>query len=113
MKVLSTECYGRGDDIFELEVLNYFQKHDTGHPGYSYVSQLVDAFHIRSRIGTSVFLIFNLMAQTLHNFSTLRLFRDNKVPPMAMKKFLKQILLALDYAHRAGVIHTGMFTASP
>jgi serine/threonine protein kinase len=69
----------------------------------------VDYFHMQSRVGTHVFLVFNLMAETLLSFSSINLFTGYKVLPKIVKKFLKQILLALDYTHKAGVIHTGLF----
>jgi len=68
---------------------------------------------VASPIGISIFIISNLMAETLHSFSSMRLFPNHKIPPKVTKRSLKQILLALDHAHKAGVIHTGMFTTCP
>ncbi|KAK2734157.1 hypothetical protein FQN57_001872 [Myotisia sp. PD_48] len=41
----------------------------------------------------------------LRSFGTW--FRDNVVPNKAMRRFTIQLLIALDYAHDYGVIHTG------
>lgn len=107
MKVLSTECYGSGYDLFELEVLEHLQENEPNNPGHPHFSELVDSFTIQTKIGTTVCLIFGVMADKLHGFQ-----KTQSLSPTIMKKFVKQILLALDYAHKSGVIHTGIFRRS-
>lgn len=104
MKVLSTECYGNGVKFFELEILNHLRENESDHPGHLYGSKLVDSFTEETLIGTTLFFIFEVMAETLHSFIQFRRIHPEKI----IKRFAKQLLLALDHAHKSGVIHTGM-----
>lgn len=106
LKVLSSECYGAGIDIIELEVLERFKADNSKHPGQEFVSQLVDHFSIASPggHGSHICLVFDLMAETMQTFAVKY---GGAIPPWLMKRFTKQMLLALDFAHKAGVIHTG------
>lgn len=45
------------------------------------------------------------MGESLSSFPTL--WNPTVVPPRIAKRFTRQLLLALDYAHTSGVIHTG------
>lgn len=100
MKVLSTEC----TYFFEVEVLEHLGFNGSQDPGHQYVSKLVDSFSKQSPIGTTVFLIFDVMAETLPHFME----RIGCMSPQKIiKKFVKQLLLALDHAHKSGVVHTG------
>lgn len=108
LKILSTECYSSGHDIFEVEVLERLKVDGLEHHGHGYVSQMVDNFRLDSPLGPEygvhVFLVFDLMAETIGSFAVKY---GGTIPPWLMKRFVKQMLLALDYAHKAGVIHTG------
>ncbi|TID24249.1 kinase-like protein [Venturia nashicola] len=53
--------------------------------------------------GSHVCLVFDLMAETIQTFAGKY---GGSIPPWLMKRFAKQMLHALDYAHKAGVIHT-------
>ncbi|KAE9966880.1 hypothetical protein BLS_006763 [Venturia inaequalis] len=102
MKVLSTECYGNGYDFFELEILEHLRENQPDHPGQPYVSKLVDSFTKETSIGITLFLVFEVMAETLHSFIQSRRIHPAKI----IKRFAKQLLLALDHAHKSGVVHT-------
>ncbi|RDI80377.1 hypothetical protein Vi05172_g9552 [Venturia inaequalis] len=105
MKVLSTECYNRGHDLFELDILEYLQDCTLDHPGRPHVSKLVDSFSEQTDIGIVLFILFDVLAETLHGF--MRKIKHSQIGPWRiMKRFVKQLLLALDYAHKSGVIHT-------
>lgn len=69
----------------------------------------MDTFCVPSPLGGNYgiheFLVFDLMAETLDSFA--KCFPHGSIPPKIMKKFLKQILLALGHAHNAGVVHAG------
>lgn len=105
LKVLSAECYGGSKDLFELEILQRVRESDPGHAGYPYVPTLVDSFEHVSTNGHHVCLVLEPMGESLASFGTL--FEKCQVPSSIMQRFSKQLLLALDYAHRSGVIHTG------
>ncbi|QDS72468.1 hypothetical protein FKW77_009814 [Venturia effusa] len=109
MKVLSTETTGTKRDGFELEVLKHLQSSNTDHPGHPYVSNLVDSFQSWSIIGLTVFLIFELMGETLGRFTDRKSFPIEQVMPLKyLKRFAKQLLLGLDHAHKSGVVHTDL-----
>jgi serine/threonine-protein kinase SRPK3 len=107
MKVLSAECYGSGHDSFESEILHQLRQEASEHLGSQYTSQLVEDFEVTGPNGWHVCLVFEVMAETLVNFG--RFFEGDGIPSKFMKRFVKQLLLALDYAHGLGVIHTGWF----
>ncbi|RDI85583.1 hypothetical protein Vi05172_g4416 [Venturia inaequalis] len=104
LKALSTECNGSS----EYKVLRRLRDFEPDHPGWESTSQLVDTFCVPSplgaKFGTHTFLVFDLMAETLHSFA--KSFPHSSIPPKIMKNFLKQILLALDHAHNAGVVNS-------
>lgn len=99
MKVL-TECYGDVKDIFDLEVLERLRDADPEHPGFRYIPQLIDSFTHAGPNGSHVCLVVEPMGENFASFGTL-------FPSLIMQRFTSQLLLALDYAHRSGVIHTG------
>jgi len=109
MKVLSAECYGRGPgkDIFERDILMHLQNADPQHPGFPYISRLVDCFSEKGPCGIHAVFIFDIMVETLGSFAEE--FEYCRLPPPLLKRFVKQLLLALDYAHKSGVIHTGLY----
>ncbi|PTU24481.1 hypothetical protein P175DRAFT_0506128 [Aspergillus ochraceoroseus IBT 24754] len=93
LKILSAECYGGSNDLFELEDID------------NYIPTLVDSFEHVGPNGRHVCLVLEPMGETLASFGTL--FPKCQVPSPIIQRFTKQLLLlALDYAHRSGVIHT-------
>lgn len=104
MKVLSAQCYSGQLDIFELEILNQLREADPEHPGHPSIRHLIDAFEHEGPNGNHVCMIFPLMAQALYKFG--QMFEPPTVPGNILKKFTKQVLAAIDYAHSQGIIHT-------
>ncbi|KAI1963438.1 hypothetical protein LOZ58_002272 [Ophidiomyces ophidiicola] len=109
LKVLSAECYGGSKDIYEREILERLRDADPSHLGYPYISTLVDSFEHDGPNGHHVCLVFMVMGETLRSFGTW--FEDHALPNEIMRRFTIQLLLALDYAHENGIIHTdtGLF----
>ena len=105
MKVLSAECYGTKDDIFELEILYHLRSGDTNHLGYQHISILEDSFTHQGPNGSHVCLIFKVMGESLSTFRDW--FDERMIPTPLVQRFTTQLLQALDYAHERGVIHTG------
>lgn len=110
LKVLSAECYGAGHDTFEREILQRLQQESSTHPGSQYSSQLVDDFAIFNDNQWHVCFVFNIMAETFVNFGDI--FVPDHIPSNIIKRFVKQILLGLDYAHGLGIIHTSLSISS-
>lgn len=105
LKVLSAECYGGVKDTYEREILEHLRAVDPSHPGYPYISTLIDSFEHHGPNGRHICLVFPVMGETLRSFGTW--FEDHMIPNDIMRRFTIQLLLALDYAHDCGVIHTG------
>ncbi|KAK2734038.1 hypothetical protein FQN57_001873 [Myotisia sp. PD_48] len=91
-------------DTYEREILERLRDADPSQPGYSYISTLGDSFEHHGPNGRHVCLIFQVMGETLKSFGTF--FEDHMIPNSVMRRFTIQLLLALDYAHDQGVIHT-------
>ncbi|KAK4206066.1 kinase-like domain-containing protein [Rhypophila decipiens] len=105
LKILSAESYLEDHPIFEREILTHLR--DDGNknePGYAYICHLVDDFEHQGPNGTHVCLVFELMGETLRTFPTW--FNDDQLPYKVIHRFTIQLLLALDYPHGCGVIHT-------
>lgn len=104
--MLSAECYGQEKPIYEREILAHLRETDKSHPGYKYICQLVDDFEHDGPNGSHVCLVFELMGETLDSFRVW--FAKHMLPNVLMRKFTGQLLMALDYVHDCGVIHTGI-----
>ena len=106
LKILSADSYGEKEEsVFEREILTHLREADRTHAGYTFICHLEDNFEQQGPNGRHVCLVFELMGETL---STYRVwFKDQLLPHILMRKFTAQILMALDYAHDSGVIHTG------
>lgn len=105
LKVLSAECYGGSKDIYEREILEHLRDADPSHSGYAYIPTLIDSFEHDGPNGRHVCLVFRVMGETHRSFGTW--FEDHMIPNEIMRRFTIQLLLALDYAHDHGVVHTG------
>jgi serine/threonine-protein kinase SRPK3 len=74
------------------------------------VPQLRDYFELTGPNGKHVCLVLDPMGESLSTFPT---FWDPSIVPLQIaKRFTRQLLLALDYAHVAGVIHAGKCSAN-
>ncbi|KAL3420982.1 serine/threonine protein kinase [Phlyctema vagabunda] len=104
MKVLSADCYGADDEIFELEILKHLRGTPQEYPGYQYISTLQDHFEHQGPNGNHVCLVFKVMAESLRTFCSW--FDGDQIPSPLVQKFTKQLLQAIDLAHSSGVIHT-------
>lgn len=106
MKILSAESYNEEHPVYEREILEHLREADKSHPGYNSICHLQDDFELQGPNGNHICLVFELMGETLDSFRTL--FAKHMIPNMLMRKFAFYLLVALDYAHENGVIHTGM-----
>ncbi|RAL11199.1 kinase-like protein [Aspergillus homomorphus CBS 101889] len=104
IKILTSGCYGSDHDIFELEILRHLRQANPNHPGHRHIPILLDDFTHEDPDGHHVCLVLEPMAEDLNSFSFF--FEGVKIPSQIMKRITRQLLLALDYAHTAGVIHT-------
>ncbi|KAL7917591.1 kinase-like domain-containing protein [Trichoderma austrokoningii] len=105
LKILRAEVYGGEHDIFEREILNHFRSgKDRDLLGFKYICHLISDFEHKGPNGTHVCLVFELMGETLLSFGVW--FHGDMLPYSVMHRFAIQLVLALDFAHELGVIHT-------
>ncbi|POS76289.1 serine/threonine protein kinase [Diaporthe helianthi] len=104
LKVLSADCYGQDNPIFEKEILTHLGDGNRKLMGYKYICHLVDDFELEGPNGSHVCLVLELMGETLLSFGVW--FKEFMVPTTIMRKFSLQLVAALDFAHESGVIHT-------
>lgn len=102
MKVISADCSGAL--LQEVEILLHLQQADPAHPGHSHITPLVDHFEHSGPNGQHKCLVFPVLAESLETFS--QRFEGGCLPGQLVKRVIKQLLLALDYAHEHGVMHT-------
>ncbi|KAE8154411.1 kinase-like domain-containing protein [Aspergillus avenaceus] len=103
LKVLSAECYSGSNSLFELEVLKHLHDFHPEHPGCRYIPKLYESFEHVGPNGRHVRLVLEPMGETLASFGTL--FENHQIPGPIIRRFTRQLLLALDHAHQSGVIH--------
>ncbi|RAL05375.1 putative serine-threonine protein kinase [Aspergillus ibericus CBS 121593] len=103
VKILTPDCYDGNHDLFELEILKHLRTADPHHLGYQHIPILLDDFVNEGQQGRHVCLVMELMAVDMNGFALF--FDDIKNPNHIMKIITKQLLLALEYAHRSGVIY--------
>jgi serine/threonine-protein kinase SRPK3 len=63
--VLSTESYSEESPIFEREILTHLRDGDYSQLGYIYVRYLVEDFEYQGLNGTYIYLVFELIRETL------------------------------------------------
>ncbi|KAJ5958103.1 uncharacterized protein N7479_005253 [Penicillium vulpinum] len=102
LKVLIAECYGGSQDIFELGLRDSDPKHE----GYRHIPTLFDSFRHLGPNCHHLCLILEPMRESLRTFGML--FANDQVPSSIVQRFGQQLLLAIDHAHRSGVIHTAL-----
>ncbi|TID24244.1 UV-damage endonuclease [Venturia nashicola] len=111
MKVLGSGVWvkqrtGRFNEIQILEILRVLSPGSptANHPGLRYIPELLDGFMVSGSTGKHFCLVLDVMGETLSQFASR--FPDHKIPVVLVKRFAKQLLLALELAHGKGVIHT-------
>ncbi|PNY25056.1 Serine/threonine-protein kinase SRPK [Tolypocladium capitatum] len=104
MKVLCADSYGCEEHIFEREILKHLRTANSKHRGYEFINHLLDDFEHDGPNGTHVCLVFEPMGETLATYPNW--FSSYKLPEHIVKKFARQLLWALSYAHESDVIHT-------
>ena len=87
----------------EEQILRTLADYDPDHPGYIYVMKLRDSFRIVEASETHVCLVVDVVGPSLSQ----RLEPNLVLSPSDARPYFYQLLLALQYAHAAGVIHSG------
>ncbi|KAK3940663.1 kinase-like domain-containing protein, partial [Diplogelasinospora grovesii] len=107
-KVLTADCYGHDEDIFELNILKHIRAQTDPHPGAKHIPGLLNHFRHHGPNGEHVCLVFKAMGPNLSRYR--RLFPKLRIPLPLVKEISRQLLLALSYLHgTCRIIHTGYF----
>lgn len=104
---MRADSYEHAQPIFEKEILLHLRHADPTHLGYHHICHLKDDFILQGPNGKHVCLVFELIGETLHSFRAQ--FMNELIPNFVMRRIVIQLLMALDYAHDSGVIHTGKY----
>ncbi|KAE9965202.1 hypothetical protein BLS_007774 [Venturia inaequalis] len=111
MKVLNASVWlrQRTGGLNELQILEILRFLKPGipvviPPGLRSVPALLDGFMVSSTTGKHYCLVLEVMGETLYSFAGR--FPDRKLPVVLVKRFVKQLLDALELAHERGVVHT-------
>ncbi|EJD48527.1 kinase-like protein [Auricularia subglabra TFB-10046 SS5] len=91
----------------EIKLLQRLAAADPAHPGYSHVMRMLDHFVHRSPHGAHVCMVFEVLGESL--MGLIDAYLDVGTPLGIVRQVAKQLLLGLDYMHRAaGLIHTDL-----
>ncbi|KAJ9602681.1 hypothetical protein H2200_012875 [Cladophialophora chaetospira] len=104
LKILSAECHEPGVRFWEREILHRLREGDQSDPGYDFICHLLDDFEHVGPNGVHYCFVFDAAAYDLQTYQSW--FPEKRVPTWRMKAITAQLLLALNYAHLQGVIHT-------
>ena len=109
LKILTADSYGGEKDTYELSVLEHIKATDSFNPGAQHILGLLDHFKHQGPNGEHVCFIFKAMGPDLATYR--QLFPKSRIPIRTLKRFTRQLLLALAYLHQScRIIHTGKST---
>ena len=83
---------------------------DKTHPGYKYICHLIDDFVQKGPNGSHVCLIFEADWGDIEDLPKMAQ-RSNA--NIIMRNFTARLLMALDYTHDSGIVHTGLLLGFP
>lgn len=109
VKVISAEWTSepQGDSLPEAETMKRIAAGSADHPGRQHVSEPLGSFIAESKQGSHQCLVYKPLAIDLQWLLCHEPFRGG-LPLQAVKRVIKQNLLALDYLHReCQIVHTG------
>jgi serine/threonine-protein kinase SRPK3 len=108
LKVMTADALLGEKHIDELRILQRTGLANPQHQGYSRIVQLLDHFEHHGPHGTHLCLVMELLGTNLSDIQSLYLRQQKAVPSIIVRRFLKQVLIGLDYLHRScGIVHTG------
>jgi serine/threonine-protein kinase SRPK3 len=108
LKVMTADALFGERHIDELRILQRTGSANPQHPGHSRIVQLLDHFEHNGPHGTHLCLVMEMLGPNLSDIQSLYLSQQQTVPSIIVRRFLKQVLIGLDYLHRScGIIHTG------
>lgn len=109
LKLLNSDCYGAGHDIFEIEILKTITDRRTQVGDGNSISaiELSDTFQINGAGGVHECIAMPVLGCSLGAQASR--FPGGRIPHRIVKQITKQLLSGLAFLHdTCGVIHTGM-----
>lgn len=107
LKVVKSAARYTETALDEIKLLQRLISSDPKHPGRSHVISFLDHFRHKGPNGNHVCMVFEVLGENL--LGLIKRHQTKGVPIGLVRQISKQILLGLDYMHRAcGVIHTDL-----
>ncbi|KAL6453479.1 LOW QUALITY PROTEIN: spk-1 Serine/threonine-protein kinase spk-1 [Candida maltosa Xu316] len=104
MKVVRSAKHYTETAIDEIKLLDRATNSDIHHAGHQHVIQLLDTFTHKGPNGIHVVMVFEVLGENL--LGLIRRYKHRGIPIVLVKQIAKQMLSAVDYLHRCGIIHT-------
>lgn len=99
LKIVNSAPRYTASALDEIKLLQRIISSDGAHPGRAHVIGFLDHFRHRGPNGNHVCMVFEVLGEDL--LPLMRLYRNMGVPLHLVKQITKQVLLGLDYMHRA------------
>lgn len=107
LKVVKSAARYTETALDEIKLLQRLISSDPTHPGRSHVISFLDHFRHKGPNGNHVCMVFEVLGENL--LGLIKRHQTKGVPIGLVRQIGKQMLLGLDYMHRAcGVIHTDL-----
>ncbi|CAG7852501.1 Protein kinase dsk1; AltName: Full=Dis1-suppressing protein kinase [Serendipita indica DSM 11827] len=107
LKVVKSAARYTETALDEIKLLQRLISSDPTHPGRSHVISFLDHFRHKGPNGNHVCMVFEVLGENL--LGLIKRHQTKGVPIGLVRQIAKQVLLGLDYMHRAcGVIHTDL-----
>ena len=92
----------------ELVVLQALKEQgDPEHPGRKHVSHILDSFHLQGPNGQHLCIVLDLLGPNISSVADRC--QNYRLDGHLARSVSRQLLLAVDYLHSAGVTHGGKF----
>ncbi len=106
IKILTAECTTGPESLDELGSFLSARSHGNSGDGNERVVKLLGYFHYRGH----ACLVLELLGESVDDVRGI--IGSRRLPAQVVKKLCRDMLLALDYLHNSGVIHTGEYLVS-
>ncbi|KAM5501700.1 hypothetical protein McanMca71_005162 [Microsporum canis] len=90
----------------EVELTNYMKSIEDTHGGEIHVRRVIESFSIDGPHGTHCCILYEPTGIDLSDF--IHRLETGALPPTMLRLTVRYILIALDYIHQLGIIHTGI-----
>ncbi|GAB1314585.1 EKC/KEOPS complex subunit BUD32 [Madurella fahalii] len=97
-------CVAEENAENEVTISNYIKSIQAEHPGKERLRVMLDNFQVQGPFGRHQCLLFTPPGLTYTDFR--KLFPENALNVDLLRQSLLMVLLALDFLHQAGVVHT-------